>query len=115
MSQIYSIVNQKGGVGKTTTAVSISSILAKRGHRTLLVDLDPQANATSGLGLYDSRFSYTVYDALIGKVELQKAVYPTLISNLSILPSSKDLAGAEIEMVSQLNRERFLLRCLEKS
>jgi chromosome partitioning protein len=112
MGEIYSIVNQKGGVGKTTSAVSMAAILGKRGHKTLLVDLDPQANATSGLGLYDHRFAYTVYDALIHSVDTSKAVYPTAIEHLSILASSKDLAGAEIELVSEFNRERFLTNCL---
>ncbi len=112
MGDIYSIVNQKGGVGKTTSAVSMAAILGKRGKKTLLVDLDPQANATSGLGLFDHRFTYTVYDALIHAVEASKAIYPTAIEHLSILAASKDLAGAEIELVSEFNRERFLERCL---
>jgi chromosome partitioning protein len=112
MGKIYSIVNQKGGVGKTTSAVSMAAILGKRGHKTLLVDLDPQANATSGLGLYDHRFTYTVYDALIHAVDASKAIYPTAIEHLSILAASKDLAGAEIELVSEFNRERFLATCL---
>lgn len=112
MGEIYSIVNQKGGVGKTTSAVSMAAILGKRGHKTLLVDLDPQANATSGLGLYDHRFTYTVYDVLIRAVDVSKAIYPTAVEHLSILASSKDLAGAEIELVSEFNRERFLSNCL---
>ena len=112
MGDIYSIVNQKGGVGKTTSAVSMAAILGKRGKKTLLVDLDPQANATSGLGLLDHRFTYTVYDALIHAVDASKAIYPTAIEHLSILAASKDLAGAEIELVSEFNRERFLAQCL---
>jgi len=112
MSIIYSIVNQKGGVGKTTTAVSIASILGKKGNKTLLIDFDPQSNATSGLGLYEDNYTYTIYDALMKNVEIQKAVYPTAISNLYILPSSQDLSGAEIELVSEFNRERFLQNCL---
>ncbi|MDD5455567.1 MAG: ParA family protein [Candidatus Margulisbacteria bacterium] len=111
---IYCIVNQKGGVGKTTTAVSLASILGKKNHKTLLIDLDPQANATSGLGLYDKTFTYTVYDVLLKSVDVNKAIYPTAISDLYILPSTKDLAGAEIELVSEFNRERFLQVCLSR-
>ncbi|OGI08096.1 MAG: hypothetical protein A2Y40_09755 [Candidatus Margulisbacteria bacterium GWF2_35_9] len=113
MCVIYSIVNQKGGVGKTTTAVSVASILGKNGKRTLLIDFDPQSNATSGLGLYEDNYTYTVYDALLKNVDVKKAVYPTAINKLFIIPSSKDLSGAEIELVSEFNRERFLQNCLK--
>jgi len=112
MGDVYSIVNQKGGVGKTTTAVSVAAVLSKKGKKTLLVDLDPQANATSGLGLYEDTFSNTVYDVLVKSIDINKAIYPTAVNNLFILPSSKDLAGAEIELVPEFNRERFLFNCL---
>ncbi len=112
MAEILSIVNQKGGVGKTTTTVSMAAILGKKGKKTLIVDLDPQANATSGLGLYEANFSFTIYDALIKAIDVKKAIYPSAVNNLFILPSSKDLAGAEIELVSEFNRERFLQNCL---
>lgn len=114
MGVIYSLVNQKGGVGKTTSAVSISAILGKKHHRTLLIDLDPQANATSGLGFYENRYSHTIYDVLIGKTDIHQAIYPTEVDQLFLIPSSKDLSGAEIELVSEFNRERFLKNCLEK-
>ena len=112
--RIISLVNQKGGVGKTTTAVNVSALLGKKNKKTLLVDLDPQANATSGLGLYENNFSYSVYDALLGNIDAHQAVYPTAISNLSIMPSTKDLSGAEIELVSEFNREKFLKTLLDK-
>ena len=114
MSQIFSIVNQKGGVGKTTSTVSLAAILGKKGYNTLLVDLDPQANATSGLGLYEDAYTYTIYDVMLKSLETRKAIYPTSVPKLHILPSCKDLAGAEIELVSEFNRERFLRNCLEQ-
>lgn len=113
MTDIYALVNQKGGVGKTTSAVSMASILGKKGEKTLLVDLDPQANASSGLGLYEEAFTHSVYDALLRDIPIQRCIYPTATKNLSIIPSCKDLAGAEIELVSEFNRERFLKNALD--
>lgn len=112
--RIISLVNQKGGVGKTTSAVNIAAMLGKKGKSTLLVDLDPQANATSGLGLYENKFSHSVYQAMLANIDPNLAVYPTAVSNLSIMPSTKDLAGAEIELVSEFNRERFIKNMLDK-
>lgn len=112
--RIISLVNQKGGVGKTTSAVNIAAMLGKKGKKTLLIDLDPQANATSGIGLYENNFTHSVYQAMLENIDPSLAVYPTAISNLSIMPSTKDLAGAEIELVSEFNRERFLTNMINK-
>jgi chromosome partitioning protein len=112
--RIISLVNQKGGVGKTTSAVNIAAMLGKKNKKTLLIDLDPQANATSGLGLYENNFTHSVYEAMLGNIDPNHAVYPTAVSNLSIMPSTKDLAGAEIELVSEFNRERFLKTMIDK-
>lgn len=114
MTQIISVVNQKGGVGKTTSAVSIASVLGAKGYKTLLVDFDPQSNATSGLGLYPETFSYSIYHALFDLVDVNKAVYPTAVENLSVLPATRDLAGAEIELVNEVARETFLKGALLK-
>ncbi len=112
--RIISLVNQKGGVGKTTSSVNIAAMLGKKSKRTLLIDLDPQANATSGLGLYENNFNRSVYEAMLGNIDPRQAVYPTAISNLSIMPATKDLAGAEIELVSEFNREHFLKKMITK-
>ena len=112
--RIISLVNQKGGVGKTTSSVNIAAMLGKKNKKTLLIDLDPQANATSGLGLYENNFTHSVYEAMLGNIDPNLAVYPTAVSNLSIMPSTKDLAGAEIELVSEFNRERFLKNMIDK-
>jgi chromosome partitioning protein len=112
--RVISLVNQKGGVGKTTSAINISAVLSKKNKRTLLIDLDPQANATSGLGLYENNFTHSIYQAMLGNIEVHQAIYTTAVENLSIIPATKDLAGAEIELVSEFNRERFLKNMIEK-
>ena len=99
MGKIISIINQKGGVGKTTTAVNLAAFLADKGYKTMLVDADSQGNATSGLSK-DVEFEETLYDVLLGDVSIEEAVVKTDIKKLSILPASIDLAGAVIEMVS---------------
>lgn len=112
MGRIISIINQKGGVGKTTTAVNLAAYLAEAGRRTLLIDTDAQGNATSGLSMDSSRFVHTLYDVLIDSVPAENAVYRTEVKRLSLLPASIDLAGAEIEMVDMDERETILRRCL---
>jgi chromosome partitioning protein len=109
---IYSVVNQKGGVGKTTTAINVSAYLALAGARVLLVDLDPQGNATSGLGIDRTSMAASTYDILMNDVPAQEAVKNTEIEGFSILPSSIDLAGAEPELVSRISRETVLKRAI---
>ncbi len=99
------MVNQKGGVGKTTTAVNLAAGLALAERRTLLIDLDPQANATTGLGIDKIGVRYTIYQVLLGGVPIGDAIQPTVIPFLSLVPSDIDLVGAEIELVTVENRE----------
>lgn len=112
MARSIVIANQKGGVGKTTTAVNLSACLAELGQRTLLVDSDPQGNATSGLGVDKREVERSIYDVMINGVPARQAVRQTGIENLALLPSNIDLAGAEIEMVSMMSRETILARAL---
>jgi chromosome partitioning protein len=106
------VANQKGGVGKTTTAVSLAAAIAESSWRVLLIDLDPQGNATSGLGLSVPSGAPTVYDVLIGRSPAEDAVRRTAVQFLDLLPATIDLAGAEIELVSLFNRELRLRRAL---
>ena len=112
MANIIAIANQKGGVGKTTTAVNLSACLASLGRRVLLADCDPQGNATSGLGINKSELSRTIYDVLINGVGAAEAVMPTE-HGVALLPSNIELAGAEIELVAAISRETRLKRALD--
>ncbi|NLJ94007.1 MAG: ParA family protein [Clostridiaceae bacterium] len=105
---IVSIVNQKGGVGKTTTAVNLADQLARRKQRVLLIDLDPQGNATSSFGLDKNKQELTIYDSIINQVPLKDVIVSEIRKNLDIVPANIDLAGAEIEMVSIVSRETIL-------
>src|SRR5579871_6931135 len=107
---IYSIANQKGGVGKTTTAVNVAACLAEAGERALVVDLDPQANATSGLGMRANGTSS--YDLLDG-VPLQELAKPTAFANLFLVPSKPELAGAAVELSNREGGDRYLAQALE--
>ena len=113
MGKIVAIANQKGGVGKTTTAVNLSSCLAIADKKTLLVDMDPQANATSGLGVEKERLKISIYEVLIDQVPAQEALVKTEIELLDLLPSNIRLVGAEVELVNLLARERKLSFALE--
>src|SRR5437870_12929628 len=109
LSRVIAVVNQKGGVGKTTTAVNLAAGLALAGRSTLIVDLDPQGNATTGLGLKKEGLYPTIYHVLLGGEPVQKAIVGAATSGLSLLPSDIDLVGAEIELVS-LERREYRLR-----
>jgi chromosome partitioning protein len=112
VSRVIAVVNQKGGVGKTTTAINLSAGLALADKRVLLVDLDPQGNATSGLGLNKAALRATVYQVLLEGVPLEQAAQDTEIPGLRVLPSEIDLVGAEIELVMTANRETRLREAL---
>ena len=112
MGKIIAIANQKGGVGKTTTSVNLSTILAKKGKRVVLLDADPQGNATSGLGV-EKDTGKSLYDVLINEEPVENTLQDTIEKNLKICPSSMNLAGAEVELVSQMSREHRLKEQLE--
>ena len=107
-ARILAVANQKGGVGKTTATVNLSACFAEKGLKSLIIDLDPQANATTGVGLDPRSLSASIYDVLLENVELDEIIEPTTIKGLHIAPSSLDLAGAEIELVPAFSRERRL-------
>ncbi len=114
MARIIAVSNQKGGVGKTTSAINIASCLAISGQKVLLVDMDPQANASSGLGIYVDQDTVSSYQVLIGESPIAKSIVTTEIDNLYLVPATQDLSGAEIELVSVLGREMKLKDILEE-
>ena len=114
MVKVIAIANQKGGVGKTTTSVNLSAALADLGKRVLIVDLDPQGNSSSGLGIEKSALRSSLYEVLLEGMSARGASLPTDVERLSILPATVDLAGAEIQMVDVENREFLLKNALEK-
>lgn len=109
MGRIIAISNQKGGVGKTTTSINLSACIAEQGKKVLVIDIDPQGNTSSGLGLNKEELTNTVYELLIGKCTLVDCLQKEVIENIDIIPSSTDLVGAEIELIGIENKE-FLLR-----
>ena len=113
MSKTIAVVNQKGGVAKTTTSINLASYLAGMGHKILLVDIDPQGNATSGLGTNRSMLNHCIYDVLINGVSAEAVILPAGKANLDILPATISLAGAEVELVSAISRETKLKRALK--
>jgi chromosome partitioning protein len=113
MTKIIAVANQKGGVAKTTTAINLSACLAELEKRVLLIDLDPQGNATSGLGIAKHKLTRCIYDVLINDVPIEQVIQKTEQKNLKVVPARIELAGAEIELVSQLSREGKLKSALE--
>ena len=114
MGRIIAIANQKGGVGKTTTAINLSACLAESGQKVLTVDFDPQGNATSGLGIEKGEIDKTVYDLLVGECDIEECLISNMQENLDLLPSNVDLAGAEIELLEIENKEALLKTYLSK-
>ncbi len=112
MTRIVAVANQKGGVGKTTTAINLAASVASRGYKVLLVDFDPQGNASSGVGYPRTRVELSVYDALVGEVAMEDVIRPTEITTLFVAPATTDLVGAEIELIGTEGRERFLANAL---
>jgi chromosome partitioning protein len=112
LPRTIAVANQKGGVGKTTTAISVGASLAEMGYRVLVVDLDPQGNATTGLGVNARNLDHTVYDVLMQDVPIEDAIEPTAVQNLFVVATTIDLAGAEIELVPAMSRELKLKRAL---
>ena len=113
MGKIIAIANQKGGVGKTTTAINVSSIRAKKGRKVILIDGDPQGNATSGLGV-DKNVEISLYDVLINEVDINQTLQNTCVKNLKLCPSNVNLAGAEAELVNLMSREQRLKEKLDE-
>lgn len=112
MTRIYAFANQKGGVGKTTTTVNLGAYLADAGRSVLVIDADPQANATSSLGIDATGLEYSIYDALIGRASLADVIMSTALARLDLAPSAPALAGAEVEMVSMMAREHLMRKML---
>ncbi|QGU00618.1 Chromosome (plasmid) partitioning protein ParA [Candidatus Syntrophocurvum alkaliphilum] len=113
MAKIIAVTNQKGGVGKTTTAINLSACVAMKGHKVLLIDNDPQGNATSGVGVNRRKLKACLYDVLLGEETASKAIIKTKVKNLDLLPSTIQLAGAEVELTGTKRREKALDRSIE--
>jgi len=114
LTKVIAIANQKGGVGKTTTAVNLSSCLAYKGKKVVIIDIDPQGNTTSGLGIEKKSIEKSIYDVIINDENIENALLPTAISNLYLCPSNIQLVGAEVELVSVISRETRIKAAIEE-
>ena len=114
MGRIIAVANQKGGVGKTTTAINLSSCLASLGKKVLAIDMDPQGNMTSGLGIDKNEVKYTVYDLILGQVDIKKVICKNALENLDILPTNIDLSAAEIELIGVEEKEFIIQKEVDK-
>lgn len=114
MGKIISVTNQKGGVGKTTSCVNLASYIADSGKRVLLIDMDPQGNACTSVGVEVEKGQNTVYEILLGECNIKEAIYPSVLKTLEVIPSTVDLAGAEVDLVYVDNRENILKDALNE-
>ncbi len=114
MGKVISVTNQKGGVGKTTTCVNLASYVADAGNKVLLIDIDPQGNACASLGVEVEKGKNSIYEVLLGEVNIKDAIYNSVLKNLDVLPSTVDLAGAEVDLVYVDNRENVLKEALKE-